>query len=118
VASATGPIGADDVQIQFESHHEQQQRNAQFGQQIDLVICGDPAEYRWSHQDAYRDEGDDQRLAQPHTDSADDGRHQQQHCYFGKDVAKDRGHDSVTHTFLIHPCVILRLCVTGRETQR
>ena len=85
------------MQIQLESHHEQQQCDTQLSQQIDLVVCRYPAEYGWPHQDAYRDEGDDQWLPQPYTNGADDGGQHQQHRHFSKDIAKYGSHDSVTH---------------------
>jgi hypothetical protein len=84
------------MKIQLESHHEQQQRDAQFSQKVDLIICRHPAEDRRTHQDAYGDEGDNQWLAQTHANGADDGCHQQQHCHFSKDITEYRIHDSVT----------------------
>jgi hypothetical protein len=67
----------DQVQIQLESDDEEQQRDADLGQQRDLIVAADDAQKRRAGQNAGGQKHDDQRLAQPLAHDAQQGRQAQ-----------------------------------------
>jgi hypothetical protein len=51
------------VQVQLEAHHEKQQGYAHVGQELDLVVAGDPPQSKGADGDAGGQEGNDQGLS-------------------------------------------------------
>jgi len=78
------PDVADMVQVQLQSHREQQHRDTHLRQQVDLVVGRDQPEAGRAHRDAHDDVGDQHRLAQPHEDGAGQRADQQQEGELGE----------------------------------
>jgi len=72
-----GAESANEPKIELQADDEQEQRDTDLGQQIDLIRGGHPAESGGPLEDAHEDEGDDQRLAQPERQRAEQRRGQQ-----------------------------------------
>lgn len=92
------PQVLDQVQVELQPHHEQQQRHADLRQQINLVVRRHPAEHGRAGHDPHRDERHDQRLAQPERDGPRQGRNQQERGEFVIDAS---------HFFRIYCCIML-----------
>ena len=69
---------ADVVQVELQPDDEQQHRDADLRQQVDLFVRADQAEHRRPDDDADHDVGDQHRLAQAHEHRAGHGADQQQ----------------------------------------
>ena len=87
VASATGPSVRIVWKSSLQADHEQQQRDADAREQLNLFVLRDETDAGRADQDADRDEGDDQRLPQPCADSADDGGGQERQRDFGERIS-------------------------------
>jgi hypothetical protein len=62
------------VEVELQADEEQQDRDTQMRQQLDLIDAARPTGADRTDQDAHPDEGDDQGLPQPIGDQSDDGR--------------------------------------------
>ena len=71
------PERADGVEVELEADDEQQQRDADARQQVNLPGLGDHSETGRPGRDANGDERDDERLAQPCAEGAHDRRREQ-----------------------------------------
>ena len=59
-----GPERTDQLYVQLDPHQKQQDRNAQFRQQVDLFVRMDDIQRRRPGDETDRDEADNQRLAE------------------------------------------------------
>jgi hypothetical protein len=80
--------GANQSRVEFEADDEEQQPDAQFREQVDLVSRVDPVETGRSEQDARDDKRDYQGLSQPVCDGAEQGGDAQDNSNFEEWVGK------------------------------
>jgi hypothetical protein len=76
------------MQVELEADDEQQHRDADLRQQVDLVVGLHQAEAGGPHGDTDHDVGDQHRLAQAHGDRAGEGRDDEQQ----RELAERGGH--------------------------
>ena len=74
------PDCSNDMQVQFQADHKQQQGDAEAGEQLDLAALGNQFQPGRADQNANRNEGDDQRLAQQLRQGAAENRQPQQNA--------------------------------------
>ena len=74
------------MQIQLQADHEEQDRDTDLGQQVDLVMSGDKTQHRRSDDDADHDVGNQHGLTQPQRQGAGKGADQQKQREFGECV--------------------------------
>jgi hypothetical protein len=80
---------ADQIHVELDADEEEQNRDAELGQELDLLPGLDDVEDRRSRDQPDRDEGHDQRLAQEHADKADGGGKEEQERDFRKHAMGD-----------------------------
>lgn len=79
------------LEIELEAHHEQQQRNADARKERDLFVLRNQADPCRPDDNADRDEGDDQGLAEPGAEGADKRGSQERQCDFGESITQWHG---------------------------
>ena len=62
----------DEAEIEFEADDEEQDRDAEFGEEVDFIVGCDDCKGAGPGQHAYDDEGDDEGLAEQRADHACD----------------------------------------------